>query len=31
MPLLLITSIVHFKGVYFLTQKLLPLLNDGGR
>ena len=21
---------VHFKGVYFLTQKLLPLLNDGG-
>jgi NAD(P)-dependent dehydrogenase (short-subunit alcohol dehydrogenase family) len=22
---------VHFKGVYFLTQKLLPLLNDGGR
>lgn len=22
---------VHFKGVYFLTQKLLPLLADGGR
>jgi NAD(P)-dependent dehydrogenase (short-subunit alcohol dehydrogenase family) len=22
---------VHIKGVYFLTQKLLPLLNDGGR
>jgi NAD(P)-dependent dehydrogenase (short-subunit alcohol dehydrogenase family) len=22
---------VHFKGVYFLTQKLLPLLNDAGR
>lgn len=22
---------VHFKGVYFLTQKLLPLLQDGGR
>jgi NAD(P)-dependent dehydrogenase (short-subunit alcohol dehydrogenase family) len=21
---------VHFKGVYFLTQKLIPLLNDGG-
>ena len=21
---------VHFKGGYFLTQKLLPLLNDGG-
>jgi NAD(P)-dependent dehydrogenase (short-subunit alcohol dehydrogenase family) len=21
---------VHFKGVYFLTQKLLPYLNDGG-
>ncbi len=21
---------VHYKGVYFLTQKLLPLLNDGG-
>ena len=21
----------HFKGVYFLTQKALPLLNDGGR
>ena len=21
---------VHFKGVYFLTQKLLPHLNDGG-
>lgn len=22
---------VNFKGVYFLTQKLLPFLNDGGR
>lgn len=22
---------VHFKGVFFLTQKLLPLLSDGGR
>ena len=22
---------VHFKGVFFLTQKLLPLINDGGR
>jgi NAD(P)-dependent dehydrogenase (short-subunit alcohol dehydrogenase family) len=22
---------VHFKGVYFLTQKALPLINDGGR
>jgi NAD(P)-dependent dehydrogenase (short-subunit alcohol dehydrogenase family) len=22
---------IHFKGVYFLTQKMLPLLNDGGR
>ena len=22
---------VHFKGVFLLTQKLLPLLNDGGR
>jgi NAD(P)-dependent dehydrogenase (short-subunit alcohol dehydrogenase family) len=21
---------IHFKGVYFLTQKLLPLLEDGG-
>ena len=21
---------VHFKGVYFLTQKLLPLMNNGG-
>ena len=21
---------VHFKGVYFLTQKLLPLISDGG-
>ncbi len=21
---------IHFKGPYFLTQKLLPLLNDGG-
>src|SRR5262245_52242086 len=24
-------SNVHFKGVFFLTQKLLPLINDGGR
>jgi NAD(P)-dependent dehydrogenase (short-subunit alcohol dehydrogenase family) len=24
-------SNVHFKGVFFLTQKLLPLLGDGGR
>lgn len=24
-------SNVHFKGVYFLTQRLLPLLADGGR
>ena len=23
--------LVHFKGVFFLTQKLLPLMNDGGR
>jgi NAD(P)-dependent dehydrogenase (short-subunit alcohol dehydrogenase family) len=23
--------IVHFKGVFFLSQKLLPLINDGGR
>jgi NAD(P)-dependent dehydrogenase (short-subunit alcohol dehydrogenase family) len=23
--------LVHFKGVFFLTQKLLPLINDGGR
>jgi NAD(P)-dependent dehydrogenase (short-subunit alcohol dehydrogenase family) len=22
---------VHFKGVFFLTQKLLPLIVDGGR
>ena len=22
---------VHFKGSFFLTQKLLPLINDGGR
>ena len=22
---------VHFKGVFILTQKLLPLINDGGR
>jgi NAD(P)-dependent dehydrogenase (short-subunit alcohol dehydrogenase family) len=22
---------VHFKGVYFLTQKLVPLIRDGGR
>lgn len=22
---------VHVKGVFFLTQKLLPLINDGGR
>lgn len=22
---------IHFKGVFFLTQKMLPLLNDGGR
>lgn len=22
---------VHFKGVYFITQKLLPLMKDGGR
>jgi NAD(P)-dependent dehydrogenase (short-subunit alcohol dehydrogenase family) len=22
---------VHFKGVFFITQKLLPLINDGGR
>lgn len=21
---------IHFKGVYFLTQKLLPMMNDGG-
>lgn len=21
---------IHFKGVYFLTQKIIPLLNDGG-
>jgi NAD(P)-dependent dehydrogenase (short-subunit alcohol dehydrogenase family) len=21
---------IHFKGVYFLTQRLLPVLNDGG-
>lgn len=22
---------IHLKGVYFLTQKILPLINDGGR
>ncbi|WP_179414800.1 SDR family NAD(P)-dependent oxidoreductase [Mucilaginibacter sp. E4BP6] len=22
---------IHFKGVFFLTQKALPLINDGGR
>ncbi|WP_150320771.1 SDR family oxidoreductase, partial [Enterobacter hormaechei] len=22
---------IHFKGPFFLTQRLLPLLNDGGR
>lgn len=22
---------IHFKGVYFLTQKLVPVINDGGR
>ncbi len=22
---------IHFKGVYFLTQKMIPVLNDGGR
>ena len=22
---------LHFKGVFFLTQRLLPLINDGGR
>jgi len=22
---------LHFKGIFFLTQKLLPLINDGGR
>jgi NAD(P)-dependent dehydrogenase (short-subunit alcohol dehydrogenase family) len=22
---------IHFKGVYFLTQKILPFMNDGGR
>ena len=22
---------IHFKGVFFLTQKLLPVLNDNGR
>lgn len=22
---------IHFKGVYFFTQKALPLMNDGGR
>jgi NAD(P)-dependent dehydrogenase (short-subunit alcohol dehydrogenase family) len=22
---------VHFKGVFFSTQRLLPLINDGGR
>jgi NAD(P)-dependent dehydrogenase (short-subunit alcohol dehydrogenase family) len=24
-------SNIHFKGVYFLTQKALPIINDGGR
>jgi NAD(P)-dependent dehydrogenase (short-subunit alcohol dehydrogenase family) len=22
---------IHFKGVFFLTQKTLPVINDGGR
>jgi NAD(P)-dependent dehydrogenase (short-subunit alcohol dehydrogenase family) len=22
---------IHFKGVFFLTQKLLPIINDGGK
>ncbi len=22
---------IHYKGVYFLTQKSLPIMNDGGR
>jgi NAD(P)-dependent dehydrogenase (short-subunit alcohol dehydrogenase family) len=22
---------VHFKGIYFLTQKLVPFINEGGR
>jgi len=22
---------IHLKGVFFLTQKLLPLISDGGR
>jgi NAD(P)-dependent dehydrogenase (short-subunit alcohol dehydrogenase family) len=22
---------IHFKGVFFITQKALPLINDGGR
>ncbi|MGJ1414817.1 SDR family NAD(P)-dependent oxidoreductase [Sphingobacterium multivorum] len=22
---------IHYKGVFFLTQKVLPYLNDGGR
>jgi NAD(P)-dependent dehydrogenase (short-subunit alcohol dehydrogenase family) len=22
---------IHFKGVFFLTQKLLPMISDGGR
>jgi len=22
---------VHFKGIYFLTQKMVPFINDGGR
>jgi len=22
---------VHFKGIYFLTQKLVPMINEGGR
>jgi NAD(P)-dependent dehydrogenase (short-subunit alcohol dehydrogenase family) len=25
------TGNINFKGVFFLTQKLLPLLKDGGR
>lgn len=25
------TMNIHYKGVFFLTQKALPLLNDGGR
>ena len=26
-----VTGDIHFKGVFFLTQKLLPLLANGGR